>query len=131
MQKYYKAGVLELKNHFDDFDIERIIAEITEEDYLSGTIFISFDMENLVTVRRLLPEQKCQYLVSEFKEDLISTLKAHSLDLDIYFRALNDDGLMALKHNDIEVNVWTGDDKAEAERLAKNGVDYITSNILE
>lgn len=130
-KKYSKVGVLELKNHFDEGDVERIIAEITEEDYLPGIIFISFDLENLVTVRRLLPKQKCQYLVSEFKEDLISTLKAHSLDLDIYFRALTDDGLKALKQNDIEVNVWTVDDKAEAERLAKNGVDYITSNILE
>ncbi len=130
-KKYSKIGVLELKNHFEESDIKRIIAEITEEDYLSGIIFISFDLANLVTVRRLLPEQKCQYLVSEFRDDLISTLKSHRLDLDIHYKALTDDGLRALKQNDIEVNVWTVDDKAEAERLARNGVDYITSNILE
>ena len=34
------------------------------------------------------------------------------------------------KHR-VEVNVWTVDSPADAERVMALGVDYITSNILE
>ena len=40
--------------------------------------------------------------------------------------------LMALMHgNGRKVNVWTVDMPEDAERLAKLGVDFITTNILE
>lgn len=36
-----------------------------------------------------------------------------------------------MHENGVEVNCWTVDDPADAQRLAEWGVDYITSNILE
>lgn len=130
-KKYGKVSVLELKNHFDPADLSAIISIVREEGWLDQTIFISFDLENLIELRRQLPNQPAQYLVGEFSDDLIDTLKRHRLDLDIYFKALTADHVRRLHSENIKVNVWTVDHLEDAQRMAEYGVDFITSNILE
>lgn len=130
-KRYQKIAVLELKNHFKEDEIRKIADIIKEKDYLNNVIFISFDLENLKTLRKILPLQKLQYLVSKFNEDVLQTLKEYSLDIDIGYKALDENAVKVLKSNDIKINCWTCDIKDDAERLAKMGVDFITSNILE
>lgn len=128
---YGKVGVLEIKGKFSRENLEKVVELIKAEEYLDGIIFIAFDIENLVILRELLPEQPCQYLISEFPDDLIDTLLKHRLDLDIYYPALTRENLDKCHENGIKVNVWTVDDPAEAEKFVSWGVDYITSNIVE
>ena len=130
-KKYGKVGVLELKGNYEPADLQAIIDIIKGEDYLSGIIFISFSLQNMICVRALLPKQPCQYLISSFPEDLIDTLVKYDLDLDIHYKALTEENLAALKEKGIRVNVWTVDNPEDAKRLIGWGVDYITSNILE
>ena len=130
-KKYGKVGVLELKNAFEPAEVQAIIDIIRAEDYLSGIIFISFYLENMICVRALLPKQPCQYLTSDFPDSLIDTLVKYDLDLDIYYKALTEENLAALHEKGVRVNVWTVDNPEDAKRLIGWGVDYITSNILE
>ena len=74
-KKYEKIAVLELKNHFRPADIDSIIAIIREEEYLENTIFISFDLPNMICIRERLPEQKAQFLISEYTDWLLETLQ--------------------------------------------------------
>ena len=46
---------------------------------LQQTVFISFDLENMLCIRRLLPEQAAQYLVSEITDDLYDILEGKSV----------------------------------------------------
>lgn len=130
-KRYNKKAVLELKNRFETEDIKKVIAEIKNQKYLDNVIFISFSWDNMVDIRNLLPNQKAQFLISNWEDDLIERLKAHNLDLDIYYKSLSKDKVKLLHKNGIEVNCWTVDDAADAKKLISWGVDYITSNILE
>ena len=131
-KKYEKTAVLELKNHLEEEDIRRIIAIIREEEYLPRVIFISFDLANMICVRRLLPEQKAQYLIEvRVPDDLVDTLKTYRLDLDIHHRLLTPALSEACKREHIEINVWTVNTPEDAQRCIELGVDYITTNILE
>lgn len=130
-KRYNKKAVLELKNRFETEDIKKVIAEIKSQKYLDNVIFISFSWDNMVDIRNLLPNQKAQFLISNWEDDLIERLKAHNLDLDIYYKSLSKDKVKLLHKNGIEVNCWTVDDAADAKKLISWGVDYITSNILE
>lgn len=130
-KKYNKTGVLELKNRIEREDLEKIVAIIREEDYLSGIIFISFVLDNLIDMRALLPDQPCQYLTCEYNDELIQTLLRHHLDLDILFTCLDEEKIARLHANGILVNAWTCDDADKARDLVSWGIDYITSNILE
>ena len=130
-KKYDKDCVLEIKNHFEPEDIDNVIAIIREIGWLERTVFISFDLPNMICIREKLPQQRAQYLVSTFGDDLLDILKGHHLDLDIKYSSLSAEQVRACHEAGIEVNVWTVNEAADAERLAGYGVDYITSNILE
>jgi len=131
-KKYEKVCVLELKNAFEKEDIVKIIDEINEENYLENVIFISFVRENCTALRSLLKENDIQFLTGDEIDDaLISWLKKENLNLDIYYKQLTKENVKKLHKNGIKVNCWTCDNKEEAEKLIKMGVDFITSNILE
>ena len=130
-KKYDKVAVLELKNHFPEEDVIRIIEIIQQEGYLSNVIFISFDFENMLTIRRLLPKQRAQYLTVKYSEELVEQLVNERLDLDILHEALTKENIEYMHSRGIAINCWTVDNPARAEELVSWGVDFITSNILE
>ena len=128
---YGKIAVLELKNPMEPDRIDGIVEVIRQLDHLDGTIFISFSLENMQHLRRLLPDQKLQYLTGQWSDALPDLLRENCLDLDIEYRQLTAQRVDLLHRMGIEVNCWTCDTPEEAEALAGMGVDYITSNILE
>ena len=130
-RKYNKHAVLELKNEFTYEDVKEIVEIIGSYEYLDDTTFISFDLNSLISLRQILPNQKAQYLTSEFSDEILENLKKYKLDLDIEYHSVNKDMMKILKENNIEVNCWTCNDAEEGEKLVECGVDYITSNILE
>lgn len=132
-KKYEKKCVLEIKNHFVPEDLKRLCGEIEELGYIDNVIFISFDLENCIGIRNLLPENAVQWLIGDSEVDvgLIDTLIKYNLDLDIYYKKLTKENVALLHSKGIGVNCWTCDDCADGEALVEMGVDYITSNILE
>lgn len=131
VSRYEKVAVIELKRSMPESNIKEII-EISKREYsLDKVIFISFDYENLVTVRGLLPKQKIQYLTEIYSDALIERLKNYGFGLDINFGLLTEEIVKELHENDVSVNCWTCDDRETAEELIEFGVDFITTNILE
>ena len=130
-KKYNKHAVLELKNSFKHEDIKEIVEIIESYEYLDDTTFISFDINNLISLRKILPNQNAQFLTGSFSNEILENLKKYKLDLDIEYHSVNKDIIQTLKENNIEVNCWTCNDSEDGEKLVECGVDYITSNILE
>ena len=130
-KKYGKKCVLELKDRIKTNYIEKIVEEIKELGYLENVIFISFNLDNLVDLRKILPNQKIQYLVSEYSKVVLDTLNKYKFDLDIHFNSLTKNIIDEVHANGHIVNCWTVDNKEDGERLASWGVDQITTNILE
>lgn len=130
-KKYEKISVLELKKHLEPADLDQIIDCIKKEEWLENTIFISFDLPNMICMRKKLPLQKLQFLIDDYPDWLVPTLKEYHLDLDIHHKALTKERVDFLHTEGIEINVWTVDRLEDAQRLAQWGIDYITSNIIE
>ena len=130
-KKYGKVCVLELKSNFTDEEIARLCAMIDALGYLDGVTFIAFNIENLIKVRALYPEQPCQYLTGDVSDEMIAKLAELKMDLDVHYAALTKERVDAFHAAGIKINCWTVDNAADGERLADWGVDYITSNILE
>ena len=110
---------------------EVIIGIINEQDYLDHIIFISFSLQNLINLRKQLPDQPAQWLTGDWKEEYKSYLVDNNLDLDIWYGSLTEETYAWLRSLGKKVNVWTCDDPAAAAKYVEMGVDYITSNILE
>lgn len=130
-KKYEKIAVLELKNPMEEKSVFEIVDVIKKMEYLDNTVFISFAFDNLVYVRRRAPEQKVQFLFSEFSDEIIARVKEHGFDVDVKYTALTREIIEALHADGIEINCWTVNKREDAERLVSWGIDYITTNILE
>jgi len=130
-KKKNKIAVVELKEPFTPEDIKAICESIKEEEYLQNTVFISFYLENLLSLREQYPDQPAQYLSSSYHEGIVDLLVKNKLDLDIFFREMTEERVKELHDNGIKINVWTVDSPKDAEKLINWGVDYITTNILE
>lgn len=128
---YEKHAVLELKSHFTEEETARFIEIIRDFDYLEHTTFISFDYDNLLKIRALLPSQSVQFLFSEVTEEILDRVIADGMDVDVKHTGLSLEVIRRLHDAGRLVNCWTVDTKERAEELVAMGVDFITSNILE
>ena len=130
-ERYGKTSVLELKNHMLPEHVAGIVSAARASGHLEKTVFISFDLDNMIELRRLLPEHRLQFLTGGCDAHTLERLKRYRLDLDIYYPSLTKEIVDEVHANGLEVNCWTCDNAADAERLIGMGVDYITTNILE
>lgn len=131
-KKYGKICILEVKNPFTQENIIRLVDEIRQLGYIDSVVFISFDFNNCLMLRKLLPSNKIQWLTAEpITDEAIDRLVENGLDLDAHFSRLNKEIIDKLHNAGMEVNAWTCDGTEIAEELIGFGIDYITTNILE
>lgn len=133
-KKYEKICILEVKNAFTDEEIIKLVEEIKTTEYIQNVIFISFELENCLKLRKILPEHEIQWLIRkdiEVTDELIKIFVDNKLDIDIYYKSLNKENIEKLHSKGIKINCWTCDNKNDAEDLIELGVDFITTNILE
>ena len=130
-----KVAVLELKNKMKESHIKDILNIIKKYNYLNKMIFISFEIDNLIILRKLNKKIRIQYLNDidniNKKIETIQYAKELKIDVDVHYNNVTKDFIDECHRNNIEVNVWTVDSKEKANELISMGVDYITSNILE
>ncbi len=131
VKKYEKHAVLELKSDFTLDEIKKIIEIIKEYDYLDNLTFISFNYDNLLRVREVLPQQSVQYLFWKINDEELDRLERDKIDIDVWCKELTKEQIDKAHSRGLAVNCWTVDEKENAELLAEWGIDYITSNILE
>lgn len=130
-KKYDKKCVLELKGAFAPEMIAKMVEEIRALDYLDGVIFISFNFDNMVCLRNMLPNQEMELLISRYDSEVLGWLNQYNWDIDIRYSAITKEAVDEIHANGHKINCWTVDEKEFAETLVAWGVDYITSNILE
>lgn len=130
-KRYRKHSVIELKSSFTDEEIKQIIDILKDYDYLDNVTFISFIYENLLKVRKLLPEHSVQFLFNKVTDEIIHKLIKDKFDVDIDYVALNKDNIKIFHDAGLKVNCWIVDNAETAEKLIEMGVDFITTDILE
>ena len=128
---YGKKCVLEFKGRYSEEALSGILAIVDSFGMEENMIYISFLLDNLLTLRRLRQTAQAQWLVSEITKETLDTLLLHRLGLDAYYPVLTEETVTLLHKNGLAVNCWTVDDPVKAEKLIAMGVDMITSNILE
>ena len=130
-KKYEKHSILELKSDFTDEEIVKIISIINEYEYLDNVTFISFNYENLVKIRKILPNHSCQYLFWHLTDEEINRLAKDKIDADVWCGELTEEQIAKAHKAGITVNCWTVNEKENGEKFVAWGIDYITTNILE
>lgn len=129
-------AIIEIKYspHLNNTDISKapdLINIIKYYQMFDYVIITSFMKECLIKIRKLYPTIRIQLLV-------IGNLNKHLNDCIKYHFDIGTSNNKFVNPKDIEkfhlynlyVNVWTVDDKLEAQKLIEMKVNWITSNIL-
>lgn len=130
-KKYGKVSVLELKVDFSEAQLHEIVAEVEAADMQNDVVYISFFDSVMVRMRAILPDARLQFLTCEVSDRVINFLLEYKLGIDCGYGSLTKENVALMKSRGIEVNCWTVNDAADAEKLVSYGVDYITTNVLE
>lgn len=130
-KKYEKVAIIELKPRFTYEQIKRLLTILNEYNYLSSSIIISFDLENLINIRKINKDITIQYLVNEFNDEVLNNCLKYHFDIDINHQNLSKEIVQILHQNNIKVNTYTVNNPIVALMLVTWDVDFITTNILE
>ena len=82
-------------------------------------------------MRKVSPEQSCQYLFWKLSDEEIERLVRDKMDADVWCIELTEEQIKRAHERGLKVNCWTVNEKENGEKFANWGIDYITTNILE
>jgi glycerophosphoryl diester phosphodiesterase len=125
-----KIAIVEIKSCLTNDQTEKLIQIIDLEQYLRKTVFISFNVQVLICIRTLLPEQSIQMLAHKYKDDDLDLLQGNRFGIDINHRHLTQDRINEYHSRGIEVNCWTVNSSRRSKLLQQWGVDFITTDKL-
>jgi glycerophosphoryl diester phosphodiesterase len=130
-KKYDKVSVLELKCAMEEKHVVGIAKVIQEMGWFEKTIFISFEGQNLVYLKKHFPSATAQFLTCDATEENLQFMIENDLDADLCGYCVSKEYVDKLHAAGKKVNCWTIDKIEHAEYMQACGVDFITSNILE
>ena len=125
-----KNAVVELKNPMSNQQIAKLVQEIQKQGYLQDTTFISFDLNNCLVLRGMLPKQAIQFVTITYDESILKQIAGKNIDLDIEWTCLSKERIKYCKALGLKVNCWTLNDERVAKHFEDCGIDFITSNNL-
>ena len=110
-------------------EVESKLSQLLQKrEYQDDVIVISFDALSLKLLHKLRPELATGYLFSELKEPEKLKAELGVRFLGPHHRLITRDWLNKAHAVDLKVNAWTVNEADDLSRLARWGVDYITTD---
>ncbi len=125
-----KVAVIEIKDHFTQKDISKILDIIDTEYDRKKVAFISFSYFQLILVKDADSTIELQYLSqTENDNNFDSCLKA-GISIDVRQTILTEQLVQTFHDAGLKVNVWTVNDGVSLQSAYDLGVDYITTDVF-
>ncbi|MDD4184314.1 MAG: glycerophosphodiester phosphodiesterase family protein [Candidatus Izemoplasmatales bacterium] len=128
---YQKHAVIELKEGLSLANIDNCIELIDKEYDQNDVSIISFNDKYLSYVRKNHPKINLYYLTNKMDDKVYDLCEKNQFNLDVLASEINEADVKKFHLVGLKVCVYTVNDKEQAEKLIKMGVDYITTDILE
>lgn len=130
--------VIEIKkdstDNYTSASYDSLVAIIKKFNVEKEMMFISFDYNSLVEVKKRLPLVEVSYLTSDFTQDLIDKTVAlgvnSGIDADYTNSHFNARNVQLAHEAGLKVGAWTTQDDSQRNKLLGMGVDFITTNSL-
>ena len=130
--------VIEIKkdstDNYTSASYDSLVAIIKKFNVEKEMIFISFDYNSLVEIKKRLPLVEVSYLTSDFTQDLIDKAVAlgvnSGIDANYTVSGFNEHNVKLAHDAGLKVGAWTTQDDSQRNKLLGMGVDFITTNSL-
>ena len=118
---------IELKGGFTDEQVKALF-ETAEQVYdLSKCIMQSFELDNLIKARAMFPELPLMLTYGSAEEDYKCCFD-YGFSLDSYYGIITPEMIKEFHDRNLEVALWTVNDKEALDYCLSLGVDYIESD---
>jgi len=130
--------VIEIKkgrtDNYTSASYDSLVAIIKKFNVEKEMMFISFDYNSLIEIKKRLPLVEVSYLTSDFTQDLIDKAVAlgvnSGIDADYTNSHFNAHNVQLAHDAGLKVGAWTTADDSKRDALLGMGVDFITTNSL-
>jgi glycerophosphoryl diester phosphodiesterase len=130
-KKYRKRAFINLKCDLNYPQIQNLLDEIEDFDYLDKVVILSSNFLNLKKIRDLSPTIYLQYGAEQYREEVLDLCLEINAGLVLEYQDLKKQLIDLFHHHNLEVNAWAINDETNARELETYGIDYITTSILE
>lgn len=127
-KKYNKVCVVEFKYNFSDKQIAKVLKILKWHRYLKNSVLISFSKDILIRLRKLLPSQRLQLLVSNPMKRILNYCIKYNVDVSMMWRLVRKDTVKKFNNFGIGVSVWGVKGYNTAVKMVALGVESITTD---
>ncbi len=128
---YQKHALIELKENLSLENIDKAVEQVNKFHDLQETSFLAFNEKYLLHLKKNNPDSNLYYLSNTISEKIYDLCEKNHFNLDVKAEAIDEAFIKRFHLLGLKVCVFTVNDKDNAEKLIKMGVDYITTDILE
>lgn len=120
---------VELKGKFSDEKVKEVFDTVSEVYDLSKCIMQSFEFANLIKAREMFPDLP---LMLTYGSDEIDYRRCfdYGFSLDAYYGIITKEMIEEFHERNLEVALWTVNDKEALDYCLSLGVDYIESDVF-
>ncbi len=118
---------IELKGGFTDEQVKALFETAAQVYDLSKCIMQSFELDNLIKAREMFPELPLMLTYGSAEEDYKCCFD-YGFSLDSYYGIITPEMIKEFHDRNLEVALWTVNDKEALDYCLSLGVDYIESD---
>lgn len=127
MKENQMVCFIELKGEFSQEQVRKVF-EMCEEVYdLKKCIMQSFEFENLIKAREMFPDLPLMLTYGSSKDDYKKCLE-YGFSIDAYYGNTTVEMIREFHEKNLEVGIWTVNEKVVLDYFLTLGVDYIESD---
>lgn len=120
---------VELKGEFSDEKVKEVFDTVAEVYDLSKCIMQSFEFANLIKAREMFPDLPLMLTYGSDETDYKRCFE-YGFSLDAYYKAVTEEMIKEFHDRNLEVALWTVNDKEALDYCMSLGVDYIESDVF-
>ena len=120
---------VELKGEFSDEKVKEVFDTVSEVYDLSKCIMQSFEFANLIKAREMFPELPLM-LTYGSDETSYKSCFDYGFSLDAEYKIITKEMIEEFHSRNLEVALWTVNDKEALDYCLTLGVDYIESDVF-
>lgn len=120
---------VELKGKLSDEKVKEVFDTVSEVYDLSKCIMQSFEFANLIKAREMFPDLP---LMLTYGSDEIDYRRCfdYGFSLDAYYKSVTEEMIKEFHDRNLEVALWTVNEKDALDYCLSLGVDYIESDVF-
>ncbi len=120
---------VELKGEFSDEKVKEVFDTVSEVYDLSKCIMQSFDFNNLIKARGMFPDLPLMLTYGSDEEGYKRCFD-YGFSIDAYYGIITKEMIKEFHDRNLEVALWTVNDKDALDYCLSLGVDYIESDVF-